>query len=264
MQTYFQIIRNTWDQALAYRTSFILFRVREVLQLLSMYFIWLFVIPENGSFSGYTQATMLTYVLAGAFINDIIFSTRTTAIATEINDGTLTNFLIRPMSYLKYHFFRDFGDKAMNISFSLVEITIIFFLLHPPFILQTNMLTILLLVMSILLGVVMHFFISCMIGFIGFWSNEGWGPRFIFYQAVGFFSGSLFPLDVLPDKVFSIIKLLPFTYLTFFPTKIYLGQLSIQEILQGFLVCGVWIVLLFFLSQFIWRKGLKVYTAQGR
>ena len=264
MQTYFQIIKNTWDQSLAYRTSFILFRVREVLQLLSMYFIWLFVVPENGTFSGYTQASMLTYVLAGAFINDIIFSTRTTAIASEINDGTLTNFLIRPMSYLKYHFFRDFGDKAMNILFSLIEISIILFLLKPPFIFQTNLMVLLLLIISIALGVVMHFFISIMIGFIGFWSNEGWGPRFIFYQAVGFFSGSLFPLDVLPKQVFNLIELLPFTYLTFFPTKIYLGELSSIEIVKGFVICSVWILLLFFLSQYVWRKGLKVYTAQGR
>ncbi|MBI5044974.1 MAG: ABC-2 family transporter protein [Candidatus Levybacteria bacterium] len=264
MKAYWTVAKNTWSEVLAYRASFILFRVRELLQLFSTYFIWYFVTSENRVFFGYTQATMLTYVIVGAFVNDVIFSTRTTAIASEINEGNLSNFLVKPFSYLQYHFWRDFGDKAMNIIFSICELTVFFFLLHPPFIFQHNFLLIFLFVLSLLFGLILYFFISILISFIGFWSNEGWGPRFIFYQTVGFFSGALFPLDILPKSLYSLFQFSPFTYLTYFPTKLYLGELSQKEIFQGFLLMGIWIIVMNRIAIFVWKKGLKTYTAQGR
>ncbi len=262
MKKYFRVARNTWDESLAYRTSFVLFRLREFLQIISLYFVWFFV-TSQGDFFNYNQKTLLTYILVSAFVNDVIFSTRTTRIASEINEGVLTNFLIRPMSYLKYYFARDFGDKAMNILFSLGELTLLFLLLQPPFIFQTNIIALLLFLFSMFLGVILHFLISVLIGFIGFWSNEGWGPRFIFYQSVGFFSGSLFPLDLLPKSIATIFQFLPFSYLTYFPTKLYLGQLSIQEVILGFIGVSVWIFIMSRVTLYVWRRGLHVYTAQG-
>jgi len=261
---YLQIAKNTWDESVAYRTSFVIFRLREVLQLFATYFIWFFVTSPTEGFFGYTQSMMLTYVLVGTFVNDVIFATRTTHIASEINEGTLTNYLIRSLSYLKYHFARDFGDKAMNIVFSLGELTLLILILHPPVVFQTNIVTLLLFLLSLALGLILHFFISVLISLIGFWSNEGWGPRFIFYQAIGFFSGALFPLDLLPKPIFTFFQALPFSYLTFFPTKLYLGQLSLQEIFIGFGVLIIWILLMSRITLFVWSRGLKVYTAQGR
>lgn len=264
MEKYFQIAKNTWDESLAYRTSFILYRTRGFLQLLITYFVWQYVTTQQGYFFGYTQSTMLTYILIGSFVSNIIFATRTTSIASEINEGILTNFLIRPFSYQLYHFSRDFGDKAMNLVFTIGELLLFFLILHPPFIFQTSLITLFFFIISVFLGLILHFFISVLIGFLGFWSNEVWGPRFIFYQAIGLFSGGLFPLDVLPREVFSFLSFLPFSYLTYFPAKIYLGQVSGSELLQGILVLVVWIVVLYKIVQMVWMRGLKVYTAQGR
>jgi len=264
MKKYIQIAKNTWDEALIYRTSFIFYRVRELLKLFSLYFLWYFVTSRNGDFFGYDQSGIITYLLISTFVGDFIFSTRTTAIASEINEGILTNFLVRPLSYLKYYFARDIGDKALNVSFALVEYAAFFAILRPPFIFQENFILILIFITSVLLGVILYFFISVLISLIGFWSNEGWGPRFIFYQVIGFISGSLFPLDVLPKPLFALLELLPFPYLIFFQSKIYQGQLSGIEIGRGFLILILWIFIMYFITLSVWKKGLRVYTAQGR
>lgn len=264
LRLYWQIAKNTWDEAVTYRASFILYRLREFLQILSMYFIWAVVVPSNGDFFGYTRSSILTYVLVTAFVSDIVMATRTTQIASEINEGALTNYLIRPLNYLKYHFARDLGDKAMNIIFSFFELGIIIVLLRPPLQLQTQPFNILLFVIAVVFAVVLFFYISVLISFVGFWSNEGWGPRFIFYQMISFFSGSLFPLDLLPKPVYDLFSLLPFGYLTFFPVKLYLGQLGQFEIIKGFVIMFFWIFVLYKFTFFVWAKGLRVYTAQGR
>jgi ABC-2 type transport system permease protein len=263
MMKYVRIAKNTWDEMFAYRTSFALYRIREFLQLFTTYFVWFFVTSQQRNFFGYTQSMMLTYILVGAFVNDVIFSTRTTSIAGEINEGVLTNYLIRPMSYFGYHFARDFGDKVLNIAFSLVELTLFFSIIHPPFTAQLHPTTLLIFTCSILLGVILNFFISVLIAMIGFWSNEAWGPRFIFYQAIGLFSGSLFPLDILPKRIAQVFQLLPFSYLTYFPSKLYLGQLTEIEIVKGFIILIIWIFVFWQLLLFVWRKGLRNYTAQG-
>lgn len=263
MNKYLLIAKNTWIETLTYRTSFVVYRLREVLQLLALYFLWFYVSGQTGNFATYSQASLITYVLVSSFVSDVVFSTRTTAIAGEINEGGLTNFLTRPLSYLTYYFARDLGDKAMNINFSIVELTVFYFIVHPPLILQTNGLTVLLFVMSLILGIVLYFFISVLISFIGFWSNEGWGPRFIFFQCVGFLAGSLLPLDVLPKNVYTIFQYLPFSYLIYFPTKLYLGQVPLIEVIKGFGILLVWIAISYLVVRYVWSKGLKQYTAQG-
>lgn len=264
MKQYWQVAKNTWDQTLMYRTSFVLYRIREVFQLLSLYFIWFFVTGQTEIFFGYTQSMMITYVLLTALVGDIVFATRTTTIAHDINQGILNNFLLKPQSFFKYYFARDLGDKAMNIVFVLFELSIIYLILRPDLFLQSNIFFLLLFILSTLLGLVLHFFISVLLGFIGFWSNEGWGPRFIFYQMIAFFSGGLFPLDMLPKPIFTLFQFLPFTYLNFFPIKVYFGQLSVIEIIGGFVICSVWIGIMYYVVQFVWKKGLKSYTALGQ
>ncbi len=263
MEKYWIVAKNTWIETLTYRTSFIVYRLREVLQLLSLYFLWFYVSGRTGSFASYSQISLITYVLISAFVSDVVFSTRTTNIASEINEGGLTTFLLRPLSYLSYYFARDIGDKVMNIIFSISELLLFFLIFHPPFMIQTNILSITLCLFSLILGIILYFFISVAISFIGFWSNETWGPRFIFYQTVGFLAGSLLPLDILPKSLYTILQYLPFSYLIYFPTKLYLGEVSASDTMRGFAILVIWIGLMYLLVKQVWARGLKEYTAQG-
>ena len=139
----------------------------------------------------------------------------------------------------------------------------LFLIFHPPFMIQTNILSITLCLFSLILGIILYFFISVAISFIGFWSNETWGPRFIFYQTVGFLAGSLLPLDILPKSLYTILQYLPFSYLIYFPTKLYLGEVSASDTMRGFAILVIWIGLMYLLVKQVWARGLKEYTAQG-
>ena len=264
MKKYWIVIKNTWDETFTYRLNFTMWRVRVVLQLLTMYFFWLSITNQSAHIFGYTQNLMITYILGTSLIGSIVLSSRTSDVGDNINRGDLSIFLIRPINYFLYWFSRDIGDKAMNILFSVSELTILFLILNPPWFLQQNINFILLSLIACLLALFLYFLINLLLGFIGFWSPEVWGPRFIFYIIVTFFAGGLFPLDILPKPIFNFFQYLPFTYLMYFPLKIYLGQLGYPEILRGLSVCFIWIILMYFIVQTVWLKGLKSYTAQGR
>lgn len=263
MNKYLYIIKNTWNEILTYRLSFVLWRLRTIFQLLTIYFLWFSLIPASRTLFGYSQVLILTYVIGTAVMSAIVFSTRTYEIGENINSGNLSTMLTKPINYFGYWWFRDMGDKLANIAFSVGELLILFLILRPPLFIQTKPEYLLLTVITIILAIVLHFFIGAILGMIGFWSPEVWAPRFIFFILVQFFSGAVFPLDVFPKTIFTIFQFLPFPYLMFFPLKIYLGQLSVVEVTQGVIVTIVWIFILWYGVQLIWQKGLKIYTAYG-
>lgn len=264
MKKYLIVVKNTWDETLSYRLNFTMWRIRVVLHLLTMYFLWFSIIPQDKSILGYSHNLMLTYILGTSIISSIVISSRSYEVGDTINNGNLSNFLIRPINFFFYWFARDIGDKAMNIVFSIGEITLLFLILKPPLYFQTNTEYLLLSFLSAFLSLVMYFWINLLLGFIGFWSPEVWAPRFIFITLLTFLSGGLFPLDMLPEGIFYFLSFMPFTYLLYFPLKIYLGQLVFADIFRGLIISAVWIAVFYFVVNFVWKKGLRVYTAYGR
>lgn len=264
LKKYWLVAKNTWTEATTYRLNFVMWRLRVILQLLTMYYLWLVILPQGQTLFGYDQSSMLTYILGTSLISAFVIASRTYSVGDEINQGNLSNFLIKPINYFLYHFSRDIGDKAMNISFSIFELSFLFLILQPPLFIQTNIYYLILFFLATAVGIILYFLINFLLGLVGFWSPEVWAPRFIFFVVLTFFAGGLFPLDILPTHIFSIFKILPFGYLLYFPLKIYLGQIAFGDIYLGLLVSCVWTIVFYLIVKFIWYRGLKVYTAYGR
>lgn len=263
MKKYLQVIKSTVDEITTYRFNFTVWRFRNVLQLLTIYFLWLTVTPDRGQIFGYTQASILTYVLGASLLGSIVLSTRTQEIGENINSGDLSMFLSRPWNYFVYWFARDIGDKAFNIGFSIVELLILYFILKPELVLQFDISIILLTIFAVTLAVFLNFFIGCLLGMVGFWSPDVWAPRFIFFVLVGFLAGGTFPLDIFPQWLQTAFQYSPFTYLVYFPLKIYLESFSYSQIISGFSIALVWTVVLYFATMFVWRRGLRIYSSHG-
>lgn len=258
-----RVLSNSFQQYFAYRLNFILWRVRVVVSILISFFLWQTIFKTRNQVFGYQEAEMLTYILLITFLNGIVLSTQTFRVAEEINLGTLSSFLIRPFSYFGYVLSRDISDKIVNSFFSVFEIILLLFLLHPPVVLQTSILWLGLFILTSLLAALLFFEIGMLLSIIGFWSRETWAPRFIFSILITFLAGTYFPLDILPKPVYGFIQLLPSTYLIFFPLKIYLGHIDQAFLAKGFMIMFGWIIFMGIILRYFWRRGLKIYTAEG-
>jgi len=264
MKKYLLVTNLSLQEYFVYRLNFILWRVRVVVSILISYFLWSTVYQNTKVIFGYGQSQMLTYILLTIFINGIVLSTQTSRVAEEINRGSLSNFLVRPIDYFSYNLSRDMADKIVNTFFSVFEFIILLVILNPPVVLQTNVYLLLLFALTAILAGILYFEISMLLSFIGFWSHETWAPRFLFFIIVAFLAGNYFPLDIVPPSIFKILEILPFTYLVFFPLKIYLGNVSTFFIIKGIITTGIWIVLLYLIMKWVWIRGLKTYTAVGQ
>lgn len=264
LNKYLTVLRVSWEENFIYRTNFVLSRVRTVMQLLILYFFWSVVFSGTDNLFGYDKASILTYVLGTSIIRSMVLSSRSVDVAGEIHQGILTNFLVRPVSYISYWFTRDVADKALNIVFTVFEIGILILLLKPPLVLQSDPSLLVLFAAVTILALFLYFLLSFLLSITAFWIREAWAPRFLALVLIEFLSGGVFPLDILPAGIFNILRVLPFTYLIFFPLKVYLGQLALAEILGGMAMLLGWIVIAFVSLQYVWMRGLRVYDAEGK
>ncbi len=226
--------------------------------------MWLAIFSEHKELFGYTQAAMLTYVLFSSFVHPFVMGTRTQEVSEFIRSGSLSNYLVRPMRFLGFCASRDIADKLLNVIFAVFEIIVLYFLLRPPLMIQTNVVMTLLAFVALVMGMILFFYFSLLISYFGFWTSDVWAPRFLLYVMMEFFTGALFPLDILPAPLYALSQSLPFYYFIYFPLKVYLGQLAPMAMLQGFLVGLVWVGGLWGLAHIVWMRGLRVYTAEGK
>jgi ABC-2 type transport system permease protein len=267
MKKYWLLIKNTWDERVMYRLSFFLWRMRMVIRLLITFFLWSAIFSHVSSgeqLFGYTQAQMLTYVLAGYLINNFVFATRTLEIGADINEGRLTTILIRPLNYFSYLISRDIGDKLLNVSFTLFEVVAFILIIKPPVLLGGSPLLLLLTLVAFIGSILLYFYFSCLLGLIGFWTTEVWALRFVFFILVDFLAGNFMPIDVFPALIARVLLLTPFPYMVYFPVKIYLGQLQFGQIAQGLAVMSLWLLVFRVGVSWVWKKGLRIYSAEGR
>lgn len=263
MKKYLQIMYVSIIQVFTYRLSFILWRMRNIFNLIFIYFLWSSVFTNHLSIFSYSQEKLVTYILIISLLSSLILLTRTADVSADILSGDVMNYFLKPFSFFKFLISREIADKLLNLFFTMIEIFILILILKPHIFIQANPFSYILFLFSLIVGGIISFFISLNLSFIAFWSNEIWAPRWIYSIFTWFLAGSFFPLDILPKKVYSFLLLTPFPYLIYLPAKVFLDGFSLKLAVPIIISC-VWCFGLYFATKKMWEKGIKIYSAYGR
>lgn len=266
MEKYLQVFKISFAQEFAYRLNFVMWRVRNVLQIFLIFFLWdtVFSDPQRVVF-GYDRAKILTYVFGMMVVKAIVASSRSIDISSEISQGNLTNYLLKPINYFKYWFARDIASKSLNLAFSVVEMCFLYLLLRPVIFFQTNPLYLGGFLISLILAVMLFYLLMTIFSMVPIWYPENaWGAIFLLIVFVDFLGGGVFPLDVLSPAIQKYIYLSPFPYLIFMPIQIYLGKISLLLATKSIVIAFIWFGILMFILHKVWSLGLKVYRSEGR
>ena len=76
-------------------------------------------------------------------------------------------------------------------------------------------------------------------------------------------SGLVIPIPFFPVFMRKITNILPFRYISDFPFRLYVGDITIKEGYIGIIVQIVWIVILLILGRILIKKALKNVVVQG-
>jgi ABC-2 type transport system permease protein len=78
-----------------------------------------------------------------------------------------------------------------------------------------------------------------------------------------FFSGHMFPIDMLPGVWGEIVKIIPLQYLAYFPAAVFLGKIQGAALVWGLLVQFAWVVISFLGCRLLFYLGTKRYSGFG-
>ncbi|MBC7327254.1 ABC-2 family transporter protein [bacterium] len=263
MGKYRKIIYNVIQETSAYRLNHLISFLCVAIPLLAIIFLWRTVYQSIPSIKGYNEAMMITYYILSTWLGDLTGVVLWWEITSDIRDGNLSNYLLRPLSYQLYFFSTRLGA---NIPYSLIGagITIIFIIfLAPDFYIPSNPLTIPLFLISLLLAMLLALQFTYLFSLSAFWLEESSSVNLFVDIFIPLMAGNLLPLDLFPTFISRLFKALPFNYLLYFPIDIYLERLPFSSIFRGFLVEMVWIAFLQLLIAVVWRRGIRRYTAVG-
>lgn len=263
MKKYFAIFKISWGKELSYRFNFMLARLRNIIILLLLYFVWLNLSAASGKFAGYSADELMTYVIIVNIMRSLIFGSQSRELAAEINEGIFSKYLSQPLNHFWYGFWRELAPRIINFISALIECLIFYLIFRPRLLAPDSIVAMGLFTLSIILAIFLYFLLSYLISLLAFWSREAMGPRFLFEWLLEFSSGAYFPLSILSGMLLTGLSILPFYYLVYFPAMIFLERLSAAEIIIGFAWQSIWLILIGLAVRLIYGKGLKHYSGEG-
>src|SRR5262249_46452074 len=184
-------------------------------------------------------------------------------IARDIRDGSLKKYLLQPIEMVPYLLSYRMAHKAAYITMSSLPYALLFFLCREFFTLPTDPAIWAAYVAALLMGFLIGFFFEASIGMIGFWFLEIGSFLYVINTLSFFVSGHMFPLDLLPGPLADALKVLPFKYLAYFPAMIFLNQVKGEDLVWGLVTEAVWAVALILMATWLYRLGLRRYSAYG-
>jgi len=263
MRKYFTVFKTSWTNELAYRANFFLGRFRSLVFLILLYYVFYHLSLGSGRFAGYQTQEILTYVFTVHLLRALIFGNQSRAMALEINDGTFSAYLVRPINYFWYVFFRELAVRVMYFACALIELAVFSYFAKAAFIFLQSWKNFSLFCLTGAIAMFLYFLLSYLVSLLAFWSREAMGPRFLFEWFLEFSSGAFFPLDILSKAMLISFQFLPFAYLIYFPAKVYLGKWDFWQIITGISIQAVWIFVISMLVFVAWKRGLRRYSGEG-
>ncbi len=164
-------------------------------------------------------------------------------IARDIRDGTIKKYLLQPIDMLTFSLMTRVAHKLVYYVVAMAPFALVFWLCRGyfsgwpdaaddgwPSSPRSSM--------SFLLG----FFLEATLGMIGFWFLEVNSLLFVYMLLSFFFSGQMFPPEMMPSFWPALIKAIPLQYLAYFPASMFLHKISGPALACGLAVEALWVV----------------------
>jgi len=268
MKKYLHVIGIGLQSNLAYRFNYLTRTLFSFIPLFAMLSLWRTIYASrngsSGSTSGFSEAQMMFYYLLVAVV-DVLTAVNEDdwQIAADIREGNISQFLLKPVDYLWYRLCLFFSGRIAFIAVAAVPLVVFIFCFRQYFLPPPNLTVWLVFPVSLLLTALLQFFISYAMAMLAFWLLEISTFIFILFAFEYLASGHLFPLDILPPVVREALFLTPFPYQLYFPISVYLGKSAGLEMWRGLGIQFLWVVAAYVFARWMWRRGIKKYSAFG-
>ncbi len=266
-RVYWTFAANQIKSNFVYKGRFYLYILRKFLGMFIYYYLWMaiYASASSGQLGGFTRSEMILYVFLSYTISDLVMIGISSEIGKDVLDGSVAMNLIKPINYRLYLTFKSLGVMIYRIvvpsvfiwaGLEIYKVTALGMPVSSPAQIGPALL-------SILLSFFIYVFFDYCFGMLAFVTTYIFGMTIIKNAALNLLTGRLIPISFFPAVVQEIFSFLPFTAMTYVPVMIWMGKYSGTEALYQLGKQALWVVLLYLLGSFLWKKIEKRIVILG-
>ena len=169
---------------------------------------------------GYSLAQMIWYFAFAEAIMTSVPGLRS-KVDQEVKSGDLAYRLNKPYHYVGYLAADYAGERLVRFVLNLAVAGALAWLLVGPIPFSLPGLGAALLIL--VLAVAFDFLASCSIALLAFWVEDTWAFDLIYRRLLMLLGGMMIPLDVFPEPLSSIARALPFSYIVYGPSRLWVN-----------------------------------------
>lgn len=263
----FQIFRRLWQVNWAeqwqYRANLIMYLLYWLVSPIIYLAVWTSIAQSKGNVNGLTVNDFVTYYMTLLIVDQITSNIVIHTFAYKVQDGSLSGELVRPIHpMLTNALVNNIAFKALTIM-GFIPVWIVLFFLYKPDFSNVTFTGVLLAIPAMIMGFFVGYLLSAAITSLAFWTTRVYSIHEFYYALILLFSGQFVPLTLMPTFIQNVAQYLPFQLLIYYPIQLILGKLSQAQIVQGYIVGSIWLVIAIVLFNWMWRNGVKRYSAVG-
>jgi ABC-2 type transport system permease protein len=263
LRIYQRLWQVNWAEQWQYRANLVMYLLYWLVSPVVYLSVWTTVARDQGSVGGLTANDFVTYYLVLLLVDTLTSDITIHLLAYKIQDGTLAGDLLKPVHpILTGVLVNNLAFKALTLGV-LVPIWLGLCLLFRPDFSGVSVQSLLLGLPAIVLGFGISFLLGATITLIAFWTTRVYSLNEFYYALIVLFSGQFVPLELMPRFVQQLAQVLPFQHMKYAPVQLILGRLSPEQVAGNFLLGGLWFGLALALFLWVWRKGVRRFSAVG-
>lgn len=260
---YIEVSKTYMKTQLVWRADVIFNMLFTVTKILFAYLLWGLVFQNKETVGQFTFHGMLSYYVISSFLSQLEMSD---GISSEIHDrirnGTFSKYMVIPVGIEKYFVAMEIGIVLFYISFDFMAAAVWIFVFQIQFVFAANGWVIVCAVITSVLGMLFMVQLNYFLGLLTL-KYEGIGTfLMIKNNLTALVTGSIVPLALFPEAVVSIMRLLPFYYVTYLPAMLFTGMCQ-EEAVPGVVITSFWCVVMQFFIHIVWERYVKKYEGVG-
>jgi ABC-2 type transport system permease protein len=245
-----------------YRFSAALWLVGLAIEPVIYLVVWTTVAAERGgAIGGYSAGDFAAYYIVWTVVRVATTGLNPWSFEWRVRDGRWSQLLLRPMHPVHDDIAFMAGHKVMDFIWLIPIITLLTISFRPELTLTWWQLPAFLI--ACLLGFLVRTIWLWVLGLITFWTVRVAAIFDLYFALELILSGRVVPVDLLPTWARGLANWLPFQWSFGFPIEVMLGRLSPATVLEGFAVQLAWIGGGWMIMHWLWRRGLRRYSAVG-
>ena len=275
LRKYKPFARASAIDVMAYRFNIITWAIVTVAEVACLIVLWLAVYQSSeggidSSINGFTYKQMIVYVVLTTIFGFVTFNDDTVwFINRDIRQGTIGNFLIKPISYRGKFIASNMGAFLMmslvfGIPLYAAGLGVLIGIGYLPVASIWDFIAhFLLFLLASVLACLLNGAISYIFGILCFYTTAAWGLNALKTTVIAFLSGTLLPIAFFPNIFREIVSYMPFAGMSQNPILILMMKYDYLECGKVILISFGWWVLLELIGKLLFNHAIKIVTVQG-